>query len=118
LVHFIIDLLDREIPVDVSVFTRQEENGKARIVPYDEGLERYITEQSTPFHGLNKLTARVIKKGTYYVRVMGNHPAYQLRTNVYDVPPYLKDGVSREQAARNAIRVAMDYLVNRGDSWH
>ncbi len=123
LVHFIIDMLDREVPVNVTIFTHQSEpptqvGGRSDLVPYEEGIERFVPEQSTSFHGLYKLAARTIKPGTYYIRVMGNHPAYQLRTDVYDSPPYLKPGVTREEAARKAIRVGMDYLIRKGDSWH
>ncbi len=118
LVHFIVDLIERDIPVDVKLFTACIEGDKATLTPYEEGIERFVPEQSTTFHGLYKMIARVLRPGTYYLRVMGNHPAWQLRTRIYEPPPYLKPGVSRDQAARKAIRTAMDYLVNKGDSWH
>jgi hypothetical protein len=106
LVHFHLDIQDRDVPADVAVFTRKE----GQPVEYTRGRERYETERSTIFHGLQKFQARVISPGIYYVRVMANHPAYQLHTDVYPVPPYTDP--------RQAVRTAMDYIVRKGDSWH
>jgi hypothetical protein len=106
LVHFHIDIQDRDVPADVAVFTLRD----GRLVEYTRGRERYETERSTIFHGLQKFQARVISPGIYYVRVMANHPAYQLHTDVYPVPPYTDPG--------QAVRTAMDYIVRKGDSWH
>ena len=59
----------------------------------------------------NKFTTRVFKeKGTYYVRVKANHPFYQLRTTVYEVPPYTQPP--------DAVRAAVDFILGAGDSWH
>lgn len=109
LVHFIVDILDRDVPVDVSLFVRDGEGPDSKMVAWSEGIERYNTEQSTKFHGLQKFIARVIKPGTYWVRVMGNHPVYRLRAELYDLPPYTDPA--------KAIRTGMDYLVRKGDSW-
>lgn len=106
LVHFNIEILDRDVPVDVAVFTAAN-NTPAE---YTRGRERYETEKSTNFHGLNKFAARVLSPGTYYVRVMGNHPWYKLETDVYPAPPYTDPKL--------AVRAAMDYIIRRGDSWH
>lgn len=106
LVHFMIDILDRDVPVDVMLFRREGE----KLTPHWKGVERHIPEQSTPFHGLYKFIAREVPPGTYYVRAMGNHPAYQLRTDVYELPPY-KD-------PQKAVRAGMDFLLKKGDSWH
>ncbi len=106
LVHFNVDVLDRDVPVDVAVFTAAD--GKP--AEYLNGRERYETEKSTNFHGLTKFAARVIAPGSYFVRVMGNHPWYKLETSLYEPPPY-KD-------PKLAVRAAMDYIVRRGDSWH
>ena len=46
---------------------------------------------------------------TYYIRVAGNHPAYQLHTSDFPVPPY--------SDPHQAVRAGMDFLVNMGDSW-
>ena len=107
LVHFEIDLLERDnIPVDVAVFT--VENNEAK--PYERGADPVTPPHEVQALPGNKFTTRLITKGTYYVRVDANHPFYQLRTSVYDVPPY-KD-------PRQAVRAGMDYLISAGDSWH
>ncbi|NUN98045.1 MAG: HEAT repeat domain-containing protein, partial [Candidatus Omnitrophica bacterium] len=106
LVHFLIDMLDRDVPVDVAIFKQEGD----KLVHYWEGEPRHIPEQSTPFHGLYKFAPRVIRPGTYFVRTMGNHPGYILRSEVYPLPPY--------SDPRLAIRAGMDFLVKKGDSWH
>ena len=106
LIHINLDILDRDVPVDVALFTLRA----GEPVAYKRGLERFEPEKSTVLHGLYKFIARVIEPGTYYLRVMGNHPAYQLQTETYAVPPY--------DDPKQAIRTAMDYIVRKGDSWH
>ncbi|MFO1502154.1 MAG: hypothetical protein U1G07_27905, partial [Verrucomicrobiota bacterium] len=109
LVHFVVDVLDRDVPVDVALFTQSKDQPDA-LQPDTDGMEQYNTEQSTRSHGLQKFIARVIGPGTYFVRVMGNHPFFRLRTVVYDPPPYTDPA--------KAIRVGLDYLLRKGDSWH
>ncbi len=107
LVHFEIDLLERDnIPVDVSVFT--VENGEAK--SYERGADPVTPPHEVQALTGNKFTTRIIARGTYYVRVDANHVFYQLRTAVYDPPPF--------NDPRKAIRAGMDYLVSAGDSWH
>ncbi|MBO0722917.1 MAG: hypothetical protein J2P41_18980, partial [Blastocatellia bacterium] len=107
LVHFQLDLLERDnIPVDVSVFTI--ENGEAKA--YDRGADPVTPPHEVQALPGNKFTTRVITKGTYYLRVDANHAFYQLRTAVYDVPPY--------GDAAKAVRAGMDYIISAGDSWH
>ncbi|MFN7928618.1 MAG: hypothetical protein U0Y68_11840 [Blastocatellia bacterium] len=106
LVHFEIDLLERDnIPVDVSVFTIENNQPK----PYEKGADPVTPPHEVQALPGNKFTTRVLTKGTYYVKVEARHPAYQLRTYVYDLPPY-KD-------PRQAVR-GMDFIVSAGDSWH
>jgi HEAT repeat protein len=57
----------------------------------------------------SQLITRVLTPGTYYLQMKANHPAYQLRTYVYGVPPY-KD-------PHQAVQTAMDYLIAESDSW-
>lgn len=110
-----LDLLDREIPVEVGLF--QLEDGEP--VPVGEGFERFEPEKSTRFSGRHKFVARRLESGVYHVRVAGNHPAYQLRSEHHPVPPFDPDGAGGlERAAHRAIRVAMDYTLLKGDSWH
>ncbi|MDX2034021.1 MAG: hypothetical protein SF339_25330 [Blastocatellia bacterium] len=107
LVHFEIDLLERDnIPADVSVFTIEKSEAK----PYERGADPVTPPHEVQSLPGNKFTTRILTKGVYYVRVEARHPAYQLRTSVYDAPPY-KD-------PRKAVRAGMDYIVSAGDSWH
>jgi len=106
LVHFNVDILDRDVPADLAIFRLDQ--GKP--VEYTRGRERFEPEKSTNFHGMFKFAPRVLSAGTYLVRVIANHPAYQLQTESYPVPPY--------QDPRQAVRTAMDYIVRKGDSWH
>ncbi len=107
LVHFEIDLLERDnIPVDVSIFT--VENGEAKV--YERGADPVTPPHEVQALPGNKFTTRILTKGQYFVRVDANHVFYQLRTAVYDLPPYAD--------ARKTIRAGMDYLVSAGDSWH
>lgn len=119
LVHFELDLLERDnIPVDVSVFT--VENGEAK--SYERGADPVTPPHEVQALPGNKFTTRIITRGTYYVRVDANHVFYQLRTAVYDAPPFgNQDGgqnSGRKDEARKAVRAGMDYLVSAGDSWH
>jgi HEAT repeat protein len=119
LVHFELDLLERDnIPVDVSVFT--VENGEAK--SYERGADPVTPPHEVQALPGNKFTTRIITRGTYYVRVDANHAFYQLRTEVYDAPPFgdQKSGRNsgRQDEARKAVRAGMDYLVSAGDSWH
>lgn len=109
LVHFVVDVLDRDVPVDVALFVPSS-RAPGELEPYTRGSERYNTEQSTKSHGLQKFIARVLDPGKYYVRVMGNHPFFRLRTEVYDVPPF--------HDPAKALRLGLDYLLRKGDSWH
>ncbi|HEV2668266.1 MAG TPA: HEAT repeat domain-containing protein, partial [Blastocatellia bacterium] len=115
LVHFELDLIERDnIPVDVSVFT--VENGEAK--SYDRGADPVTPPHEVQALPGNKFTTRIITRGTYYVRVDANHVFYQLRTAVYDAPPFSNQNGGQKDAARNAVRAGMDYLVSAGDSWH
>ncbi len=115
LVFLWVELLDREVPVDVDLFQLQE--GKP--VALGEGFERFEPENSTRFVGMNKFIARRLDPGVYHLQVRGNHPAYQLRSEVYPLPPFDPEGEGGlEPAARNAVKVATDYILLKGDSWH
>jgi len=116
LVMFNLEILDRDVPANILVYTAQ--NG--RLVPYTEGVDPVsgpheaqiaptLTQNGVELNSANKFTTRVLRKGTYYVQVSANHPAYRLRTLVTAPPPY-KD-------PRTAIRTAMDYIIAAGDSW-
>jgi len=107
LVHFELDLPERDnLPVDVSVF--KVEIGEAR--SYEEGIDPVSPPHEVQALPGNKFTTRLITRGEYFVRVDANHVFYQLRTSVYDAPPYADP--------RAAIRAGMDYIISAGDSWH
>lgn len=105
LVYFNVEVIDRDVPINLLVYTLKE----GKIVPYEEGMDPISPPHESQAMNANKFTTRVLKPGTYYVKVNANHPAYRLRTLVYNPPPY-KD-------PRQAVRVAMDYLIAAGDSW-
>ena len=108
LIYFQLELMERDnVPVDVAVF--RVVNGKA--VAFNEGEDPVALPHEVQAMQGNKFTTRVLKEqGTYYVRVIANHPEYKLRTRVYDAPPYADP--------QQAVRTALDYLLGAGDSWH
>ena len=111
LVYFVVDITDRDVPLDVDVFTPgQDGNGHPDIVPYVNGSFVYQIEATQNYPGLYKFRTRILQpEQTYYVRVDANHPSYQLRTFAYPVPPYTDP--------RQAVRTGMDFMINMGDSW-
>jgi HEAT repeat protein len=120
LAFFGIDFIDRDVPPDLRIF--QLRDGKP--VEYTRGIDpQSLQRERPPRPGANKFTTRVLSRGTYYLLVDACQPEYQLRTKLFDVPPYLsKDEASNPEkvadAARKAIQVAMDFQLLAGDSWH
>jgi hypothetical protein len=111
LAYFVLDITDREVPLDVDIFqSGSNAAGQPDVVPYTEGAAIYQIEATQNYPGLYKFRTRILKPGeTYYVRVDANHPAYQLHTYDYPVPPY--------NDPRQAVRTGMDFLINMGDTW-
>jgi hypothetical protein len=126
LVYFTLDTVDREVPMDVTVWTVKD----GRPEPFVGGIDPTtdispetpaIDPHEVQTRLANAFTVRVLPPGRYYLRVEGNHPAYQLRTFVYDVPRQPQpddDDWALAAEARKAVRAGMDYLVGAGDSWH
>ena len=129
LVHFNLDILDRDVPANITVYTLNE---KGELVAYTEGYDPVsgpheaqvgppVRVNGVELNSANKFTTRVLRKGTYFVKVEANHPAYRLRMTVYEPPPYLREENADlgqiAAAARKAISVAMNYIVAAGDSW-
>ncbi len=122
LAFFALDFVDRDVPPDVRVY--RKENGQ--VVEYTRGIDpQSLQRERPPRMGANKFTTRELTKGTYFVRVDACQPDYQLRTKLFDVPPYLKpeqaaraDAATIAAAARRAIRTSMDFQLLAGDSWH
>ena len=111
LVYFVLDITDRDVPLDVDIFTPgKDAAGHPDIVPYGNGEFVYQIEATQNYPGLYKFRTRILQPGqTYYVRVDANHPSYQLRTLTYPIPPYTDP--------RQAVRTGMDFLINMGDTW-
>ena len=106
LVYFVLNVTDRDVPLDVDIF----QPGKDDVVPYTKGEFVYQVEATQNYPGLYKFRTRILEPGhDYYIRVAGNHPAYQLHTSDFPVPPY--------NDPHQAVRAGMDFLVNMGDSW-
>jgi HEAT repeat protein len=122
LAFFGLDFVDRDVPPDLRVY-RQE---KGRLVEFTQGIDpQSLQRERPPRMGANKFTTRVLTKGSYFIWVDACQPAYQLRTKLFDVPPYLRpedaelaDQAKIAAAARKAIRTAMDFQLLAGDSWH
>jgi hypothetical protein len=111
LVYFVLNVTDRDVPLDVDIFQLgKDSDGNPDVVPFNDGQFVYQVEATQNYPGLYKFRTRILQPGQeYYVRVAADHPAYQLRTYEYNVPPY-KD-------PHEAVRTGMDFLVNMGDSW-
>jgi HEAT repeat protein len=107
LTYFSVETPDRDVPSDVDVFVR---DAGGDLAAYREGNHAYVPEATQNFPGLFKFRARILHPGqTYFVRVSANHPAYRLRTVVFDPPPY--------RDARRAVETGMELLVQLGDAW-
>jgi HEAT repeat protein len=111
LVYFVLNVTDRDVPLDVDIFQAgKDSSGKPDVVPYTTGEFTYQVEATQNYPGLYKFRTRILKPGQeYYVRVAANHPAYQLHTYEYKVPP--------NSDPHEAVRAGMDFLINMGDSW-
>ncbi|HEX4487917.1 MAG TPA: hypothetical protein VH088_16695 [Terriglobales bacterium] len=108
LVYFVLNVTDRDVPLDVDIF--QASIDHADVVPFSDGEFVYQVEATQNYPGLYKFRTRILQPGhEYYVRVAANHPAYQLHTYQYSVPP--------NKDPHEAVRAGMDFLVNMGDSW-
>ncbi len=122
LAFFALDFVDRDVPPDLRIY--RKENGQ--VVEYTQGIDpQSLQRERPPRMGANKFTTRVLTRGTYFVWVDACQPEYQLRTKLFDAPPYLKPEDADQalasavaDAARRAVRTAMDFQLLAGDSWH
>jgi len=107
LVYFALDVTHRDVPADVDIFQRDGDE----LRPHRVGASAYTPEATQNFPGLLKFRTAIVEPGqTYYVRVAANHPAWRLRTELHDVPPY--------HEAAQAVIAGMNYLVRLGEAWH
>jgi hypothetical protein len=109
LVMFEVDVLDRDVPVNIRIYKQTAGPRGPAIEEYSEGKDPQEILHDMQKEIESKFITRVIQPGKYYVEVKANHPAYQLRTTLRDVPPY-KD-------PREAVQTAMDYMIAEADSW-
>jgi len=107
LVFFQIELLDADVPCDIRVY-RENASGQG-LQDFSDGANPPSSLHDNQTKLRNKFLTHVISKGRYYIRVNANHPAYKLRTTLYDVPPY--------DDPREAVQTGMDYLINEADAW-
>jgi HEAT repeat protein len=122
LAFFALDFVDRDVPPDVRIYHKPD----GKLVEYTRGIDpQSLQRERPPRPGANKFTTRVLTRGTYFIRVDACQPDYQLRTKLFEVPPYLEvegadraDAAAIAAAARQAIRTAMDFQLLAGDSWH
>jgi HEAT repeat protein len=111
LAYFVLNVTDRDVPLDVDIFQLgKEAGGQQDVVPFSDGEFVYQVEATQNYPGLYKFRTRILQPGQeYYVRVAADHPAYQLNTYGYPVPPYTDPHL--------AVRAGMDFLVDMGDTW-
>jgi hypothetical protein len=111
LVYFVLNVTDRDVPLDVDVFQLgKDDAGQPDVVPFTTGEFVYQVEATQNYPGLYKFRTRILQPGQeYYVRVAADHPAYQLHTYDYPVPPNTDPHL--------AVRSGMDFLINMGDTW-
>ncbi|HUD66314.1 MAG TPA: hypothetical protein VMQ17_17135 [Candidatus Sulfotelmatobacter sp.] len=111
LVYFVLNVTDRDVPFDVDIFRAgKDADGQPDVVPFNDGQFVYQVEATQNYPGLYKFRTRILQQGQeYYVRVAADHPAYQLHTYQYPLPP--------NKDPHDAVRAGMDFLVNMGDSW-
>jgi HEAT repeat protein len=110
LVYFTLNVTDRDVPLDLDIFQLGQYGGQPDVVPFNTGEFVYQIEATQNYPGLYKFRTRILQPGQeYYIRVAGNHPAYQLHTSDFPIPPYTDP--------HQAVRAGMDFLINMGDSW-
>jgi Squalene-hopene cyclase C-terminal domain len=111
LVFFELDLLDRDVPCTLKIYRLENGPQGPHLVEYTQGKDPTEIRHDDQTDALVdfKMITRVLTPGRYYLSIKANHPRWSLRTALYDVPPY-KD-------PREAVKVAMRYMVDVGDSF-
>ncbi len=107
LVYFQLDLLDRDVSVNLRVYAIEPKTGRPE--PYLAGKDPMEIVHDRERERYSKHISRTFIKGTYYLEVNANHPDYILRTRVLPVPPYRRAVAGR--------RGGMHYIINVGDAW-
>jgi cellulose synthase operon protein C len=107
LVYFQLDLLDRDVAVNLKVYTVDPKTGRPE--PYVAGKDPMEIVHDRERERYSKHISRTFTRGTYYLEVNANHPDYILRTRVLPVPPYKEPS--------QAVEAGMHYIINVGDAW-
>jgi HEAT repeat protein len=107
LVIFELDILDRDVSVCLRMYTPNKEG--TGIDLFLEGTDPMEIIHDREPERYSKSITRTLRKGTYYLQVIGNHPRYILRSKTYPIPPYTN--------AEDAVRVGAHYIMNVGDAW-
>lgn len=111
LVFFELDLLDRDVPCTMKLYRQETGPQGQHLVEYKKGIdptEIRHDDQSDELVGF-KFISRVLSPGRYFLSIKANHPRWSLRTTMFGVPPY--------SDPRQAVDVAMRYMVDVGDSF-
>ncbi|MGH9444423.1 MAG: hypothetical protein ACRD3O_01580 [Terriglobia bacterium] len=111
LVFFELNVLDRDVPCALKIYRLENGAKGARLVEYLDGKSPVEIRHDDQTDALvdHKFITRVLTPGRYYLSVKSNVPRWSLNTVLYDVPPY--------QNPREAVQVAMRYMVDIADSW-
>lgn len=107
LVLFEIDVLDRDVSVNLRTYVLNEAGDDVQL--FMEGSDPMEIVHDREPERYSKSISRILKKGTYYLQVNGNHPRYILRSKVYGIPPF--------DSPEEAIRLGAHYIMNVGDAW-
>jgi len=107
LVYFQLDVLDRDVAVNLRVYTVDAKTGRPE--PYLKGKDPMEIVHDRERERYSKSISRTFTRGTYYLEVNANHPDYILRTRALPVPPH--------DDPASAIEAGMHYIINVGDAW-
>jgi hypothetical protein len=107
LVLFELDVLDRDVSVNLRTYVTDASGENLEL--FMEGSDPMEIVHDREPERYSKAISRILKKGTYYLQVNGNHPRYTLRSKVYGVPPF--------DNAEDAVKLGAHYIMNVGDAW-
>ncbi|MCL4691522.1 MAG: discoidin domain-containing protein [Candidatus Hydrogenedentes bacterium] len=108
LVIFELDVPDRDVSVNMRVYTLDPAN-PGEPIPYLEGKDPMEIVHDRERERYSKSITRTFTKGTYYLEVNANHPRYMIRSYKYPVPPYSDPQL--------AVEVGLRYIMDVGDAW-
>lgn len=107
LVFFELDVLDRDVSVNLRTYVLNEDGSDVEL--FMEGSDPMEIVHDREPERYSKAITRILKRGTYYLQVNGNHPRYILRSKSYPIPPL--------SSPQDAVRIGAHYIMNVGDAW-